>query len=392
MTSHLFNSIDLRDLTLPNRVIIAPMCQYSAVDGRATDWHLIHLGNLAQSGSGLLIIEASAVEPRGRITHNCLGLYDHTTEEALHRIVKACRLHGNTPIAIQLGHAGRKASAQPPQDGGAPLQFDENRWDTIGPSNIPFGNNWHRPIEMDRAIMDEVITAHEQAVKRCDRIGFDAIELHAAHGYLISSFLSPLANQRTDKYGGRIENRMRFPLEIFSAMRAAWPANKPLGVRFNGTDWDENGFQIADSIDFGLALTALGCDFFDISGGGNSMARPSLSPAYQAPLAKAIKQATKIPTIAVGMIRDPKLAELLIANGSCDMVALARGFLYEPRWTWRAAFELGEHAIYPKQYQRANPTLWQEAFTATPSKNSKYTNWESGSAPHIMVPKRNGPD
>lgn len=390
MTSSLFTPLELRGLTLPNRVIIAPMCQYSAIDGRATDWHLIHLGQLAQSGSGMLIVEASGVEPRGRITHGCLGLYDDETEAALSRVVQACRTHGNTPIALQLGHAGRKASAHPPQDGGAPLTESEGAWETIGPSAIPFANNWHRPREMDRGVMDEVIAAHVQAVERSARIGFDAIELHGAHGYLMSAFLSPLANRRTDVHGGAMENRMRFPLEVFEAMRAAWPSDKPMGVRFNGTDWDDNGLDIDDAITLGSALNSLGCDFFDISGGGNSMMRPEVGPAYQAPLAAAVKQATGVPTMAVGMIRDPKLAEDLIASGRCDMVALARGFLYEPRWTWRAAFELGGDADYPEQYRRANPLLWRQAFPEAGEQAFDEDAWEVGAAPHIMVPRKRG--
>jgi 2,4-dienoyl-CoA reductase-like NADH-dependent reductase (Old Yellow Enzyme family) len=386
MPSSLFSPIQLRELTLPNRVIIAPMCQYSAVDGQATDWHMIHLGQLAQSGSGMLIVEASGVEPRGRITHGCLGLYDDATEAALARVVKACRQYGNTPLGIQLGHAGRKASAHPPQDGGKALAENEGAWETIAPSAVPFGNDWHRPREMDRALMDEVIAAHVQGVERSERIGFDAIEIHGAHGYLVSEFLSPIANRRTDAYGGSIENRMRFPLEIFAAARAAWPEGKPMGMRFNGTDWDDAGLTIEDAVAFASALKALGCDFFDISGGGNSMMRPEVGPAYQAPLAAAVKQATGVPTMAVGMIRDPHLAEQLINEGKCDMVALARGMLYEPRWTWRAAFELGGESAYPDQYKRGNPLLWPQAFPEAGDIVGDQKGWVVGSAPHILVP------
>ena len=390
MTPALFSPIELRGLTLPNRVIVAPMCQYSAFDGRATDWHLIHLGQLAQSGSGMLIVEASGVEPRGRITHRCLGLYDDESEAALNRVIRIVRQWSNTPIAIQLGHAGRKASAHPPQNGGKPLGADEGSWETIAPSAIPFANDWHRPVEMDRALMDEVIGAHVDAVKRAKRIGFDAVELHGAHGYLMSEFLSPIANQRTDEFGGCIENRMRYPVEVFQAMRAAWPEDKPMGVRFNGTDWDDNGMALEDAITFGKALQASGCDFFDISGGGNSMMRPSVGPAYQAPYAAAIKEATAVTTMAVGMIRDPRLAEELISSGKCDMVALARGFLYEPRWTWRAAYELGGVADYPEQYARSNPMLWPQAFPEMSDSEVHQDGWIAGAAPHIMVPEKTG--
>ena len=389
MTSSVFTPIQLRDLTLPNRVIIAPMCQYSAVDGQATDWHLIHLGQLAQSGSGMLIVEATGVEPRGRITHGCTGLYDDETEAALARVVKTCKQYGNTPIGIQLGHAGRKASAQSPQAGGKSLSEAEGAWETLAPSAIPFGNDWHRPREMDRALMDEVIAGFVQAVERCERIGFDAIELHGAHGYLLSEFLSPIANRRGDEYGGSIENRMRFPLEVFEAARAAWPAGKPLGIRFNGSDWDDAGLVLEDAIVFAKALKERGCDFFDISGGGNSMKRPEVGPGYQVPFAAAIKKATGVPTMAVGMIRDPHLAEQVISEGQCDMVALARGMLYEPRWTWRAAYELGGEAAYPEQYQRGNPLLWPQAFPES-GVTGDQAGWVPGSAPHILVPSKTG--
>jgi 2,4-dienoyl-CoA reductase-like NADH-dependent reductase (Old Yellow Enzyme family) len=363
------------------------MCQYSADEGKTTDWHLIHMGHLAQSGCGMLILEATAVEPRGRITHGCLGLYDDETENALSRVVEACKKYGNTPIGIQLGHAGRKASAHPPQNGGAPLKLDEDSWETIAPSDIPFANDWHRPRQMDRSLMKHVIEAHVQAVHRCERIGFDAVELHGAHGYLVSSFLSPIANQRTDEYGGPMQNRMRFPLELFAAMREAWPATKPMGVRFNGTDWDDKGLLLEEAIEFGQALKKLGCDFFDISGGGNNLSRPEVKPAYQVQFATAIKRATGIPTMAVGMIRDPHLAEKLISEGACDMIAIARGFLFEPRWSWKAAYELGATCDYPAQYARANPLLWPQAFPDNQELNDTALDWEVGAAPHIMVPK-----
>ncbi|MBH66843.1 MAG: oxidoreductase [Rhodospirillaceae bacterium] len=387
MQPALFQKIKMRSLTLPNRIIVAPMCQYSASNGSPTDWHLIHLGQLAQSGAGLLIIEATAVEPRGRITHGCLGLYDRETEENMSRLLKVCRKFGNTPIAIQLGHAGRKASAHPPHRGGNPLSSDEDCWETIGPSTAPFSNEWPQPTSLTPSMMEDVITAHIQATERCERIGFDAIELHGAHGYLISSFLSPIANRRTDQYGGDIYNRMKFPLEVFSAMRTAWPEQKPLGVRFNGTDWDDRGLTTKEALIFATALKERGCDFFDISGGGNSTSRPNVGPAYQAHLAGAVKAATNIPTMAVGMIRDPNLAEKLIREGSCDMVALARGLLYEPRWAWRAAHELGAEVFYPEQYKRADPSLWPEAFPEITSHKITEQSWEVGPAPHIMVPK-----
>lgn len=385
----LFAPLRLRQLVLPNRIVIAPMCQYSARDGQMTDWHLIHVGQLAQSGSGLLIVEATAVEPRGRITHRCAGLYDDASEAAMARVVHAANKHGNTPIAIQLGHAGRKASTHPPHHGGRPLSADEQPWETIAPSAIPFGDDgWHCPAEMDRAMMDDVIAAHVQAVERSARIGFAAVELHGAHGYLVSQFLSPVSNRRRDGYGGGIQQRMRFPLELFEAMRAAWPADKPMGVRLNGTDYDSCGILLSEAVAFAQELKGLGCDFFDVSGGGNSMSRPSsLAPGYQVPLAAAVKQATGMPTMAVGMIRDPALAEGLIVSGQCDMVALARGFLYEPRWSWRAAKELGVQGAYPEQYMRGEPRLWPQAF---PEMEDEAQPLVAGSAPHIVVPPKAG--
>jgi 2,4-dienoyl-CoA reductase-like NADH-dependent reductase (Old Yellow Enzyme family) len=362
MSSALFQPIHLRGVTLPNRIVIAPMCMYSAVDGSATDWHTIHLGNLSQSGAGMLLIEATGVEPRGRISPGCVGLYSDANEAALKRVLDICRKYSAMPIGIQLGHAGRKASTRPPQQGGTPLTPAEGAWETVAPSAVPFGDGWHTPRAMDRALMDEVIAAAVAATERAARIDLDVVELHGAHGYLVSEFLSPIANKRNDAYGGEIANRIRFPLELFEAMRAVWPADKPLGVRLNGTDWDDEGLQIEDAIVFAKALAAAGCDFLDVSGGGNSLVRPPLAPGYQAEYAARIKAASGLPTMAVGMIRDPRLAERLVASGQVDMIAMARGILYEPRWPWRAAFELGADAPYAPQYGRADPTKWIQAF------------------------------
>ena len=362
MASALFQPIELRSVTLPNRIVIAPMCMYSADDGSASDWHVIHLGNLSQSGAGLLFVEATGVEARGRISHGCVGLYSNANEAALKRVVDTVRQYSAMPLGIQLGHAGRKASTHPPQQGGEPLKPSEGAWETIGPSAIPFGDNWHTPVAMDRAIMDAVVAAAVESTERAARIGFDVVELHGAHGYLVSEFLSPIANRRNDAYGGDIANRIAFPMELFEAMRAAWPADKPMGVRLNGTDWDDEGLHIDDAIYFAKALAGAGCDFLDVSGGGNSLVRPPLAPGYQAAYAAQIKAASGLPTMAVGMIRDPKLAESLVASDEVDMIAMARGILYEPRWPWRAAFELGDDAPYAPQYFRAEPNKWIQAF------------------------------
>jgi 2,4-dienoyl-CoA reductase-like NADH-dependent reductase (Old Yellow Enzyme family) len=364
MSSQLFSPIKLNGLSLPNRIVIAPMCQYSAVEGAASDWHIVHLGNLALSGAGLLIVEATHVTAQGRITPRCLGLYDDANEAALARAVEVCKRYGNVPIGVQLAHAGRKASCKPPSEGGTSMTPEMGGWPTVAPSAVPFAQGWQTPGALDRGGMDRVCHAFVAAVRRCERIGFDLIELHSAHGYLMSEFLSPIANRRTDDYGGSLENRMRFPLEVFSAMRAAWPKAKPLGVRLNGTDWDDRGITIEEAITFGRALKERGCDFLDVSGGSNSPVTPPAGPGYQVPSAAKVKAGVGLPTMAVGMITEPHQAEAILAQGKADMVALARGMLYDPRWPWHAAEALGAEAAYPIQHARAHPARWPQAFAA----------------------------
>ncbi len=353
MTSALFQPITLRGLTLPNRIVIAPMCQYSAIDGCATDWHLIHLGHLAVSGAGLLIIEATGVEPQGRISRECLGMYSDACEAALAQVLAVVRRYSNMPIGIQLGHAGRKGSQKKPTDGRGSIPAGAGDWQTDAPSALAFIPEWQTPRALDRAGMDRIVAAFADATRRCARLGLDLVELHGAHGYLMSSFLSPLANRRTDAYGGSLDNRMRLPLEIFDAVRAAWPQERPLGVRCNGTDWDESGITPDDAVAFSRALKERGCDYVDVSSGGNSMARIPLGPGYQVPFAARVRREAGIATIAVGQIRDPRHAEAIVADGEADMVALGRGMLNEPRWPWHAAEELGAEVRYPYQYFRA---------------------------------------
>jgi 2,4-dienoyl-CoA reductase-like NADH-dependent reductase (Old Yellow Enzyme family) len=355
MTSQLFSPIRLRGLTLPNRIVIAPMCEFSAEDGRATDWHLIHLGHLALSGAGLLIIEATAVEPRGRITRECLGLYSDETEAALARVLAVVRKYSRMPIGLQLGHAGRKGSLRNPADGQGRghATAEEGGWQTIGPSPLPFAADWPAPREMDRADMDAVVASFVDTTARCLRLGIDLLEIHGAHGYLLSSFLSPLANQRTDTYGGSLQNRMRFPLEVFEAVRAAWPEDMPLGVRFNATDWDERGITTEEAVAFGQALAARGCDYADMSSGGNGFARIPSGPGYQVPFATRVRDEAAMPAMAVGLIREPEHAEAIVASGQADMVAIGRGFLNDPRWPWHAAEALGVTIEVPFPYSRA---------------------------------------
>jgi len=353
----------MRGLTLDNRVVVSPMCQYSAEDGNATDWHLMHLGQLAISGNGLLIFEATAVEPRGRITPHCLGLYSDANEAAMQRVVDFCRLHGKAKLGIQLAHAGRKASSHRPADGRHALSDDEGAWETVAPSPLPSSERWPVPRMLDRPDMDDVRDAFVAGAERSERIGLDLIELHMAHGYLMHEFLSPISNQRNDEYGGSRENRMRFPLEVFDAVRAAWPEDKPLGVRVSASDWVDGGWAIEDSVALAQALKDRGCDYICASSGGVSNAQQiDLKPGYQAHFAAHIKRDAGIPTMAVGMILEPDHAEALVADGVADMVALARGMLYNPRWAWHAAEALGAEAAYPVQYERSRPATWPEAF------------------------------
>lgn len=361
---------------MENRVVVSPMCQYSAEEGSATDWHLMHLGNFALSGTGLMIIEATAVEARGRITHGCLGLYSDANEEALARVLAFCRKHGQAKIGIQLAHAGRKASAQRPWEGRGPLLPAEGAWEAVAPSPISGssagsgattkqGRQWPAPKMLDRAGMDAVRDAFVAAAKRSDRLGIELIEIHMAHGYLMHSFLSPISNQRNDDYGGSIENRMRFPIEVFEAVRAAWPEDKPLGVRISASDWVDDGWSIEDSVVFAAEMKKRGCDFLCASSGGVSdRQKLALGPGYQVPFAERIRQETGITTMAVGMILEPDYAESIVADGKADMVALARGLLYDPRWTWHAAEALGAEASYPIQYDRSRPAKWPQAFPA----------------------------
>jgi 2,4-dienoyl-CoA reductase-like NADH-dependent reductase (Old Yellow Enzyme family) len=353
MASALFQPFTMRGLTLPNRIVISPLCEYSAVDGCATDWHVIHVGHLALSGAGLLIMEATAVEPRGRISRECLGMYSDANEEALGRVLRTVRRYSNMPIGIQLAHAGRKGSQKKPSDGRGNVVEEEGGWRTVGPSAIPFVPEWQTPQALERAGLESIVAAFAQAAVRCARLGLDVIELHAAHGYLMSSFLSPIANRRADEYGGSLENRMRFPLEVFAAVRRVWPRDKPLGVRCNGTDWDERGIAPDEAVAFARALKELGCDYMDASSGGNSVTAIPTTEGYQVPFASLIRRKAGIPTIAVGLIRDPRHAEAIVANGEADMIAIGRGILNDPRWPWHAAEELGGTVNFPYQYRRA---------------------------------------
>jgi NADPH2 dehydrogenase len=355
--SALFSPLSLRSLTLPNRIVVSPMCQYSAEDGRATAWHMIHLGHLALSGAGMLVLEATAVEAIGRITPGDLGLYDDATEEALKPVLAAIRKHSKIAVAIQLAHAGRKASSDLPWQGGQLLSPEQGGWLTNAPSAVPHKESETPPLALDDAGLARIREAFAVAARRAARLGFDAIEVHGAHGYLLHEFLSPISNKRTDAYGGSLENRMRFPLEVFEAVRGAFPDDKPVGLRVSSYDWVDGGWDIEQTIAFAAELKKRGVDWIDASSGGvSSKQKIALQPGYQVPFAEAIKKATGVTTIAVGLITQAAQAEEIIASGKADLVALARAMLYDPRWPWHAAAELGAEVDGPPQYWRSAPT------------------------------------
>lgn len=362
-SSALFSPVQLGRLGLPNRIVIAPMCQYSAEDGRATDWHLMHLGQLALSGAGLLILEATAVTPEGRITPACLGLWDEGCEAALARVLAALRRHSAMPLAIQLSHAGRKASSQVPWRGGALIPPEAGGWRPLAPSALAHADGEAVPEALDEAGLARIQQAFVDAALRAARLGFDAIELHCAHGYLLHQFLSPLSNRRDDGHGGPLEHRMRFPLQVFEAVRQALPAGMALGVRLSATDWVDGGWDVAQSIAFGQALRERGCDFLHVSSGGISPRQQiPLGPGYQVPLAAQVKAGCGLPTLAVGLITEPGQAEAVIAEGQADAVALARAMLFNPHWPWAAAAALGAQVTAPPQYWRSQPRGLNQLF------------------------------
>jgi NADPH2 dehydrogenase len=360
--SALFSPIKLGNLELPNRIVIAPMCQYSSDDGTATDWHMGHLGMLANSGAGLLVVEATHVERAGRITHGCAGLYSDDNEAALARVISHCKRNGTAKLGIQLAHAGRKASSQRPWQGGGALKDGEDPWQTIAPSAIAYGDNWHTPRAMTPADITRVRESFVSAARRALRIGFDLIELHYAHGYLAHSFLSPIANKRDDEYGGPLENRMRFGLETARAVRAVVPKSVPLGVRLSAMEWKDGGITADETVAYGKALKAGGIDFIDCSSGGiTADTRTPATPGYNLTIAERVKREAGIATRVVGLITRPAQAEAIIAQGQADMVALGRAMLDDPRWGWHAAVTLGSEVARVPQYLRAGPKLWAPA-------------------------------
>jgi 2,4-dienoyl-CoA reductase-like NADH-dependent reductase (Old Yellow Enzyme family) len=340
------------------------MCQYSAVDGCMTDWHLIHLGHLALSGAGLLTIEATAVLPEGRITYADVGLWHEAAEAAIARTLESVRRWSPIAIAIQLAHAGRKASTEVPWKGGRQIPPGQaNGWQPVAPSAIPYQAGELPPLTLDRDGLTRVRDAFVAAAQRAARIGIDAVQLHGAHGYLLHQFLSPLSNQREDEYGGSLQNRMRFPLEVFEAVRAAFPADRPVTMRVSGTDWVNGGWEIDQTVTFAQALEARGCSAIHVSSGGLTPSQQiPVGPSYQVPLARAVKQATRIPVIAVGLITEFEQAEAILGTGDADLIGLARAVLYNPRWPWHAAAHFGAHLKAPNQYLRSQPRQYPDLF------------------------------
>jgi len=370
MSASLFTALRLGPLELPNRIVVAPMCQYSADDGCANPvWHRQHWAQFALSGAGLVVVEATGVERIGRITHTCLGLYSDACEAAMARELSAVKRLAvpGTRFGIQLAHAGRKASAQRPWEGGKPLGPTEDPWPTVAPSAIPFDAGWHTPTALDDAGIVRVREAFVAAARRAVDIGFDEVELHMAHGYLLHEFLSPLSNRRTDRYGGSLENRLRFPLEVARAVRAVVPAHMALGARITGTDWVEGGWTVEDAIVLAKELKAVGADFVCVSSGGvHGGIRVPVEPGYQVPLAARVRHGSGIATRAVGLIADAEQAERIVASGQADQVALARALLDNPRWVWHAADRLGAKIAYPPQYARVAAAQWPGARLARP--------------------------
>ncbi|NYT45222.1 NADH:flavin oxidoreductase/NADH oxidase [Alcaligenaceae bacterium] len=354
----LFDSIALRGLTLPNRIVVSPMCQYSADNGSATAWHLAHLSSLALGGVGMLCVEATAVSSEGRITPGCLGLWNDDNERALARVMNTLREVAPVKIAIQLSHAGRKASSAAPWDGGQLIPEASGGWRPLGPSAVPHKPDEPAPIALSVDDLARIKADFVDAARRAVRLGFDAIELHAAHGYLLHQFLSPISNRRVDRYGGSLENRMRFPMEVFEAVRTAVPAEMPVGLRVSATDWvdDEASWTLDQTIELVKALKEKGLDWLDASSGGVSPKQQiPIGPGYQVHLAEAIKRETDITTIAVGLITEAQQAADIVSGGQADMVALGRAFLYDPRWAWHAAAELDGQVQGPPQYWRSLP-------------------------------------
>lgn len=355
MSTSLFSPLQLREITFANRIGVSPMCQYSSIDGFATDWHLVHLGARAQGGAGLVMLEASAVTPEGRISSGDLGIWKDEHVPALQRIAHFLHSQG-ARAGIQLAHAGRKGSMTPPFHGERLLTPAEGAWTPVAPSAIAFSDSYAVPQALDQPGIDAVVKAFAEAAQRALQAGFDLVEIHAAHGYLLHEFLSPLSNHRSDQYGGSFENRVRLLLQVVDAVRAVWPQDRPVFVRISATDWTEGGWTIDESVALAKLLKQHGVDLVDVSSGGNvPHAKIPVAPGYQVPFAARIRREAGIATAAVGMITEPEQANNLIADGHADMILMAREFLRDPYWPVHAAQQLNQPASWPQQYLRAAP-------------------------------------
>lgn len=358
MSGLLFTPFSLGKLELANRIIVPPMCQYSSEDGLAAEWHSMHYGTLAASGAGMVIVEATAVTPEGRISPHDLGIWSAEAESALKRMLDGIRAYSNTPIALQLAHAGRKASQHRPWDAeaGKAVPAGQGGWIPLAPSALPYNAADPIPQALDADGIARIVEAFAEAARRAERIGFDALEVHAAHGYLLHEFLSPLANKRSDAYGGDLAGRMKLPLEVYAAVRKAFPKEKPVGVRLSGADWVPGGWNVDDSVAFVRELRKRGCAYAHVSGGGLSPEQQlHVGPGYQVDMAARVKREVGLPTIAVGLITEPMQAETIIATAQADLVALGRAMLYNPRWPWHAAATLSAKITAPPQYHRSAP-------------------------------------
>lgn len=360
MTSQLFTPISLNQVELSNRIVVSPMCQYMATNGCANDWHLMHYGQMSMGAGALVMFEATHVAAQGRISHRCLGLYSDENEAAIKRVVDFCKAHGVAKLGVQLAHAGRKGSAHPPSAGGRALGPDASPWQTVAPSALAFAPGWHVPQALSPDGLKMVKQQFVDAALRAARIGFDVVELHMAHGYLLHEFVSAISNQRDDEYGGSVENRQRFPLEVFRAVRAVLPRERALGARITATDWVDGGVTPAEMLVLTQSLKALGCDFVDVTSGQlDPRQEIPFAPGFNVPYARQVRAETEMAAMAVGMITTPQQAEDIISSGEADLVALARGVMDDPHWAWHAARQLGAETAYPANYQRCHPSVWK---------------------------------
>ena len=364
MASVLFSPITMRGLTLPNRVVVSPMCQYNSDNGSANDWHLMHLGNMSLGAAGLVMCEMTNVNPQGRISPRCAGMWSDDNEKALKRVHDFCRQYGVAKLGVQLAHAGRKGPTTPPAAGGKPiLTKEEGGWTPEAPSAIPYDTGWAVPHAMTKDDIKRVIREFAEAAKRVDRIGYDVIELHGAHGYLAHQFLSPLSNQRIDEYGGSLENRMRFAIEMYEAVRAVWPEQKPLGMRVSATDWVDGGWTPEETVILAKELKKRGLDYLDVATGGlDPRQKIPLAPGYQVPFAEKVKKESGITTMTVGLIAGYQQAEDIVASGKADLICLARAASWDPRWAWHAAEELGAETPYAPKTMAGHPKLRPQLF------------------------------